>query len=112
MDIVSGGVAEGQPFSPRQIIIVAVCLSLPRVRPSAKTLCRVPDYLPSAKGHALGKDALSGSAMLIWYPTSETQDGLDESSLSSDSVSSLILSLFGSTANETLKSSRSSIPLA
>ena len=50
-------------LSPRQIIIVAVCLSLPRVRPSAKTLCRVPDYLPSAKGQVLDKDALSGSAI-------------------------------------------------
>ena len=71
----SGGVTEGRLFAeelllpcaclcrgsgPRQRVFAEGC-SLPRVRPSAKTLCRASDYLPSAKGQALGKDALSGS---------------------------------------------------
>ena len=34
---------------------------MPRVRPSTKTLCRVPEHLPSANPLARGKDALSGS---------------------------------------------------
>ena len=34
---------------------------LPRVRPSAKTLCRVPEHFPSANPQALGKDDLFGS---------------------------------------------------
>ena len=81
MDAVSGGVAEGRPFAeglaldkqlllpcaylcrgsgPRQRVFAEGC-SLPRVRPSAKTLCRVPEHLPLANPQALGKDALSGS---------------------------------------------------
>ena len=73
----SGGVAEGLALGkelllpcaclcrgsgPRQRVFAEGC-SLPRVRPSAKTLCRVPDYLPSVKGQAIGKDALSGSVV-------------------------------------------------
>ena len=68
------GPALCRGFSPRQIIIVAVCLSLPRVWPSAKSLyrglffvegqthCRVPEHFPSANPQVLDKDALSGSA--------------------------------------------------
>ena len=51
---------------PRQRIIVAVCLScqgssLPRARPSAKTLCRVLEHFSSVNPQALDKDALSDS---------------------------------------------------
>ena len=45
---------------PRQRLFAEDCSS-PRAWPSAKTLCRVPENLPSANPHALGKDALSGS---------------------------------------------------
>ena len=71
----SGGIAEGLALGkelllpcaclcrgsgPRQRVFAEGC-SLPRARPSAKTLCRVLEHFSSVNPQALDKDALSDS---------------------------------------------------
>ena len=43
------------------MLVFAEGLALGKESLLRAVLCRVPDYLPSAKGQALGKDDLSGS---------------------------------------------------
>ena len=86
MDVVLGGVAEGQPFAEglaldKELLLPCACLCRGLFFVEGQALSK--DYLPSARAFpsvnppALGKDALSGSDTSIKNITSEYRQWKD-----------------------------------